>query len=360
MDFIKPEGIRISMFELLITESCNQKCSYCFDNYFAERISGHDPSTYMHVEMLPDIMSFIDRVKDPNEKIEIHYIGGEPMVNREFFVESVKVLKDRYYPNINFSINTNLVILDDELLDVFTDNNFCFTVSLDGARESHNLHRMNWDKIMANLVKLNARFVDKYGPNHRRISVNDVISCDTVDAIEEDCKFLYDLHIPVSLGMNNEDNWNDELFARYKEKVLAVSRKYGIKNNHFASMGIVRLNNGQKHFCLQESTNVTINPQGKLFFCHRLTPKSYKMGDDFKYFYGDIWNGYTTDYYKLISDITSQRRMKEKCKTCDILNYCNTGCIACHYYVNDDYDSVSENSCKTMHIWHDITIELLK
>lgn len=357
MDFIRPDDIQINMFELLTTENCNQKCTYCFDNYFSER--KNDPSTFMPVKMIPDIISFVEKVRDHKKSLIFHYIGGEPVLNRKFLVESVEALKDKYYPMVEFGMNTNLTILDDELITLLVDNGFYLTISLDGTKKSHNSHRQNWDLVMKNLVILNSAYVDKYGPNHRRISVNDVVSCDTTERIEEDCKFLFDLHIPVSLGINNEDNWDDEKFALYKANSYKVAQKYGLKNIYFSKMGLDRLKQpDRKHFCLRNVSNVTINPQGKLFFCHRLTPKSYTMGEDFKYYYGDIWNGYTTDYYKLIGDIITQKHIKEPCKSCEILHYCNTGCLAAHFVVNNDYNTVSENACKTMKIWYEITMDL--
>jgi len=312
----------------------------------------------MSSSMIPDILSFMDKVKDPNKNLIFHYIGGEPCLNRKFLFESVKAIREHFGPIAEFGMNTNLTILDDELIDLFTENKFYFTISVDGTKESHNSHRQNWDLVMKNLTTLNSAYIDKFGIDHNMISVNDVVSCDNCSRIEEDSKFLFDLHLPVSLGINNEDDWNDQKFAEYKDKCYKVAKKYGVNNIYFARMGIERYKQNRSNFCLRNTTNVTINPQGKLFFCHRLTPKSYTMDESFKYYYGDIWSGYTTDYYKLIGDIVTQRTIKEECKTCPILKFCATGCLAANYCINNDYTTVSKNACTTMKIWYDIIMDL--
>lgn len=351
MAFTKPADLNLDFYELLVTENCNSRCTYCFDNHFANRINQPENSkAWAQVEMIPDILKFIEQTF--STKIRIHYIGGEPLLNFKFMKASAEAVKKRFGPEVEFSINTNIVSLDEEKINFLVDNRFHITTSIDGVKNIHNKNRGNWETVVRNLVTLNSAYVDKYGLDHKKIGVVYVVDADD-DRVFEGYDLLRNLGISVQISHNYEAEWNEEQFDRYKAQFIRIITRYPIETVGPMDRYIRNLVTDKNNFCVTHRNNVTINPQGKLFFCHRLTPKSYEFGDDYSNYYGDIWNGYVNEkYYETVGNIVNSVEAYPQCKGCEHARFCLGNCLGVQFDVHKDHTGINETLCKFIAFWH--------
>ncbi len=365
MSLQRPEELGITQFELVVTENCNSKCTYCFDNYFAgQRINTKDPTRWMQPELIPDLIKFMDKTcADPKQekRLNIHYIGGEPLMNFEFMKASVPAFREHFGPRVTFSINTNILLITDEILEMFVKYNFNITTSIDGGRESHNAHRGNWEKVIENLIRIKAAFLDAKGPGADVAAIGAVfvVSADRSDYVVEDYRTLSKF-CNCRINLNAEDPlWTDQKV----DDVCNAIRTIAATTPDFFSGDLVSgfepkywtaiEGNGSPFFCHTPIHNVTINPMGKLFFCHRLTPKSYEFTPEFSEFYGDIYQGYyNTDYYtSMIECRVGGSNMFEDCKTCKYVNMCRQNCRAVHIA---NGGKVNKIMCKYIQTYFDL------
>jgi radical SAM protein with 4Fe4S-binding SPASM domain len=354
-----PENLRLTSYELVITENCNSQCSYCFDNYFAgKRVNTDDPVRRMDMSIMPDIIKFIEATNSTliDSKLAIHYIGGEPLMNFKFMEESVQKFRQHFGPIATFSANTNITIISEAILDFFVKYKFDLTTSIDGGRDSHNAHRGNWDKVIRNLIRVKTRFIDAFGPNSSNIGAVFVVSADRAEHLVEDYRTLSHF-CDCRINLNAEDpGWTEEKVNKACEavKILAdtdprfveFSDAFTIYRSKYHD---VKGGRNIPYFCNPPERNVTINPQGKLFFCHRLTPKSYEFTPEFSEFYGDIWSGYTnTEYWNKMKEIrVGGSQMFEECKTCGYVDLCKQGCRAVVFSNNNKVNPIMCQYTKT-------------
>jgi uncharacterized protein len=100
------------------------------------------------------------------ERINLAFLGGEPLVNRDVLRRTAEYARDRAAARgqkIGFSITTNGTLLTPADADFFEDFGFAVTVSLDGPRETHDRQRPfksgrgSFDIIVKRLEPLLAR-----------------------------------------------------------------------------------------------------------------------------------------------------------------------------------------------------------
>ncbi len=321
--------VNLTYVTLLVTENCNQKCTYCYDNFFAgERVNSDKPDAWLSVDMLPSIVSFVDSHRDKSKPIRFHYIGGEPLLNFEFVKTSAKQLFLHYGPSTKFYINTNLTILTDEMIDTFVKYHFTVTTSIDGRREAHNRYRANWDLVIQNLIRLTTRYIEAFGPDHNSIRSNCVVSAANVSTLLEDFLAINRFCPLQHLDFNAEDpDWTPNKLEELKRVIQTIARLVpSFLNENGVYQSAVKAQTDSKYCCNPHRT-VTIGPRGRLYFCHRLVPKSYVFTPGFTEYYGDIYADYSnTEYFERMD--TYEKNIGPECAACKYLKYCKGGCRA--------------------------------
>jgi len=144
-----------SLHIIVPTLRCNQDCIYCHACSRGVKEKGYD----MDEETAKKTVDFI--LQSPSEPITIEFQGGEPLLNFDIVKFVVKYAKEKNPgKNLNFTIVTNLVELDDEKLDFLKRENVGICTSLDGPahdknRGHHALVKKQIKKILKD-YKINA------------------------------------------------------------------------------------------------------------------------------------------------------------------------------------------------------------
>jgi len=136
-------------YHILLTETCNSECSYCYEKSMKEFENGLDKvfkfdfsSPEKSIVKAEDLKKFL--AKD-NQAVLIFY-GGEPLME----IEKIKEIMDNI--DVPFRMQTNGKLLD-KLPSQYVNRIDKMLISLDGTKERTDSNRGNgtYDKVMQNI-----------------------------------------------------------------------------------------------------------------------------------------------------------------------------------------------------------------
>lgn len=153
-------------FILGITEQCNLRCTYCC--YSGNYINNRSHSTKsMSKADIDSIYKFIDKIS-PNRHIRISFYGGEPLLNYSLIEYAVENGYQHWGDNVTFSISTNGTLLSANIIDWLVANNIELSISIDGAEQYHDKHRIDkrgngsFSKISSALLYIKTNYPEYY------------------------------------------------------------------------------------------------------------------------------------------------------------------------------------------------------
>lgn len=111
--------MRRILFEIILNNQCNKRCSYCDLDFKDTAFSFADLDKFVH---------FLRSNKDSVEYYHINFFGGEPLLS---FDKIVYLLRNMGADKMRYSIGTNWLLLDKEKLDFFRQNDFIIHLSID-------------------------------------------------------------------------------------------------------------------------------------------------------------------------------------------------------------------------------------
>jgi uncharacterized protein len=156
---VAPTVVSIRSLSLAVAQKCNLGCTYC---YAQEGSFGQEPRSMEH-EVALDAVRLLFADARSGEKVNLIFLGGEPLLNRSLIRECTELGKNLSASTgvrIGFSITTNGTLLSVEDGVFFEEHGFAVTVSLDGVGEIHDVLRSyrggqgSYAKIIANVRPL--------------------------------------------------------------------------------------------------------------------------------------------------------------------------------------------------------------
>ncbi|MBE6024940.1 MAG: thioether cross-link-forming SCIFF peptide maturase [Cellulosilyticum sp.] len=347
--FLKREPV-VKALCLHVAHDCNLKCRYCF----AGEGEYHGHRGMMSLEVAKQSVDFIIENSKHRKNIEIDFFGGEPLMNWEVVKATVEYARQREKEtgkNFRFTMTTNGVLLNDEIIDYLNENMYNVVLSLDGRKEVNDHMRptangkSSYDVILPKFKKLvekrggkqyyirgtfthhNLDFMEdvKHMNNEGfdEVSVEPVVAPSTADyAIQED-----DLALLCA---------EYEKLARY----MLEKTKKGEGFNFFHFM--IDLEGGpciHKRLagCGSGTEYLAVTPEGDLFPCHQFVGM-----DEFKM--GTVYEGVTNHEMRSKFEKCNVYS-KEECKSCWAKFYCSGGCAANSYNFHGDIHHVYEIGC---------------
>lgn len=283
--------------------------------------------------------------------LEVDFFGGEPLMNWQVVKDLVEYGRSLEKPNnkkFRFTLTTNGVLLNDDILEFANKEMSNVVLSIDGRREIHDLMRPfrggqgSYDLIVPKFQKVaDSREQMNY-------YVRGTFTRNNLD-FSEDVLHLADLGFkqisvePVVAKPTDDYSIREEDLPRLKEEYdkLAVAmikrRKEGNPFNFFHFM--IDLEGGpcvakRLSGCGSGTEYLAVTPWGDLYPCHQF------VGQE-EFLMGNVTDGITR------TDIRDEFKCcnvyaKEKCKKCFAKFYCSGGCAANSYNfhgnINDAYD----------------------
>ena len=122
---------------LHIAHDCNLACRYCF----AEEGEYHGRRALMSFEAGRKALDFLVENSGHRRNLEVDFFGGEPLMNWEVVKDLVaygRELEKSHDKHFRFTITTNGVLLNDEIMEFCNREMDNVVMSLDGRREVEN------------------------------------------------------------------------------------------------------------------------------------------------------------------------------------------------------------------------------
>ena len=123
------EPATLNKLTFFVTNKCNGRCKYCYETH---------GTLSMNYEAADFAISYL--VKHYKHIVNISFFGGEPLINFDTIKYIVEKLNDTIIVD-KYSIVTNAVLLDDDMLKFMANNDFSITISLDGPAPIHDALR---------------------------------------------------------------------------------------------------------------------------------------------------------------------------------------------------------------------------
>jgi uncharacterized protein len=149
-----PRGTSIVNMALFVTEACNLRCVYCYEN---------KNGSFMTEETAFQAVDWLFKQSGDMKKINISFFGGEPFLNFPLIKKTAAYARDkagRLDKAVGFGVTTNATVLDDDVIEFIRAYDVNVQVSMDGPRELQDKQRPfadgrgSYDVILPRVKKL--------------------------------------------------------------------------------------------------------------------------------------------------------------------------------------------------------------
>lgn len=346
----KTSGV-IKALCLHVAHTCNLNCSYCFASqgkYQGER-------AIMSLETGKRALDFLIENSGTRHNLEVDFFGGEPLMNFDMVKDLVKYARERGKEtgkNFRFTLTTNGVLIDDDVIDFANREMSNVVLSLDGRKEVHDRFRVDlsgqgsWEKIVPKFKRL----VEKRG--NKDYYMRGTFTHANPDFLK-DIETMLDLGFtelsmePVVCAKDDPSALTDSDLAivmEQYEKLADLMLKREKEGNPFVFYHyMIDLKGGPCIYkkisgCGSGTEYMAVTPWGDLYPCHQF------VGEE-KFKLGDIWNGVTN---KEIQGefISCNVYSRQECKDCWARLYCSGGCAANAYHATGEITGVYKDGCE--------------
>ena len=157
---------------LKLTERCNINCSYCYMFNMGDKTYKKRPAC-IPLEVVDELAIFL---KNDCQSLGIKQLivglhGGEPLMQKKKdFIATCDSLINTLSPmvDIQFTIQTNAILVDKEWIDIFNQYDVCVGVSIDGTKEYNDKNRVDhrnrgtYDRVIKG-IKMLQKYHKKHG-----------------------------------------------------------------------------------------------------------------------------------------------------------------------------------------------------
>lgn len=336
---------------LHVAHTCNLNCSYCFASqgkYNGER-------AVMSFEVGKQALDFLVANSGNRKNLEVDFFGGEPLLNFQVVKDLVKYarsLEKAANKNFRFTLTTNGMLIDDDVIDFANKEMSNVVLSLDGRKSVHDRFRVDYsgkgsyDTIVPKFQKL---VKERNGKNYY---MRGTFTHNNPD-------FLEDIKTMLDLGFN-ELSMEPVVCAKGDPQALTMEDLPIVLKQYedLATLMIERRREGRPftfyHYmidlsggpciykrisgCGSGTEYMAVTPWGDLYPCHQF------VGDE-KFKLGNIWDGVTN---KTVQNEFASCNVyaREKCNDCWARLYCSGGCAANAYHATGDVKGVYEYGCE--------------
>ncbi len=338
-DRLKAE-ISVELLYLLVTDDCNLKCTYCFED--TPSLNDVFQPTYMNQETVHRSIDFfaemIKNYGNPEKKKIIHLYGGEPMLNRKAVYDAldyVSELKKRdILPNdCQMAIVTNGILVNEKDAKLFAEHDVIVGLSIDGPALITDFYRKPKKKGLCVTKKIieTFRLLKKYDVN---IGLSVTLTPKAIEHFDEFVAFFAEGEFATANGISlnllhftpnielTDDHYRQAVecqikaFQRfreiglYEERIMRKAQCFISQEPMYADCGVV-------------GHQLVISPDGRIGVCQDfIKPR--------KYFPCSV---YDQSYHGLLKKLFAKWRCRSpffmpECIDCSAIAICGGGCPA--------------------------------
>ena len=336
---------------LHVAHTCNLNCSYCFasqGNYQGER-------AVMSYEVGKRALDFLVENSGTRRNLEVDFFGGEPLMNFQVVKDVVayaRSIEKEKGKKFRFTLTTNGVLVDDDVIAWANKECHNVVLSLDGRKEVHDRYRVDyagngsWEKIVPKFQKfVEAREGKGYYMRGTFTHANPDFLKDIQTMLDLGFRELSMEPVVCAAGDPSELTEEDiaVVMQQYEQlaKLMLEKDQEGKPFTFYHYM--IDLTGGPCIYkrisgCGSGTEYMAVTPWGDLYPCHQF------VGDE-KFRLGDIWEGVTNTAIQG-EFAACNVYAHEECKECWARLYCSGGCAANAYHATGSVTGVYEKGCQ--------------
>ena len=349
--FKERSGNVIKALCLHVAHTCNLNCSYCF----ASQGKYHGDRALMSFEVGKRALDFLVENSGTRTNLEVDFFGGEPLMNWDVVKQLVlyaRSIEKEKHKNFRFTLTTNGMLIDDDVIDFANKEMSNVVLSLDGRKEIHDRLRVDYagngsyDKIVPKFQKL----VEKRGGKnyYMRGTFTHANPDFTKDVFHmADLGFTELSMEPVVCAPGDPAGLTPEDIEIVKEQYEILAKdmlrreKEGKPITFYHYM--LDLTEGPCIYkrisgCGSGTEYMAVTPWGDLYPCHQFVgEESYKLGN----IYDGVTNEALRDEFR-----TCNAYARPECKDCWAKLYCSGGCAANAFHASGSIRGVYKPGCE--------------
>ena len=350
VDFKKRKTV-VKALCLHIAHDCNLACRYCF----AEEGEYHGRRALMSYEVGKKALDFLIANSGNREHLEVDFFGGEPLMNWDVvkrLVEYGRSQEEAHHKKFRFTLTTNGVLLNDEVMEFCNREMSNVVLSLDGRKDVND--KMRPFRNGSGSYDLIVPKFQKFADSRKQMNyyVRGTFTRNNLD-FADDVLHYADLGFE-QMSMEPVVADPSEDYAIKEEDIPAILKEYdrlaleyikrkkeGRGFNFFLFM--LDLKAGpcvakRMAGCGSGTEYLAVTPWGDLYPCHQF------VGNE-KFLMGNVDTGVVNtdirDEFK-----TCNVYAKPGCKDCFARFYCSGGCSANAYNFSGSINGAYDIGCE--------------
>ena len=349
--FKEKSGDVIKALCLHVAHTCNLNCAYCFASqgkYNGER-------AVMSFEVGKQALDFLVKHSGKRHNLEVDFFGGEPLMNVQVVKDLVayaRSIEKEAGKNFRFTLTTNGMLIDDDVIDFANREMSNVVLSLDGRKEVHDRYRVDyagngsWERIVPKFQKL---VRERGGRNYYMRGTFTHHNPDFLQDIRQmlDLGFTELSMEPVVCAPDDPTALTEEdrrIVLDQYEKLAELMLEREREGRPFTFYHyMIDLSGGPCIYkrisgCGSGTEYMAVTPWGDLYPCHQF------VGDE-HFRLGDIWHG--LDNPEVQKEFASCNvYAKPECRDCWAKLYCSGGCAANAFHATGSITGVYEAGCE--------------
>ena len=348
---IKERPTQLKALCLHIAHDCNMCCKYCFageGEYSGDR-------SLMSFEVGKRALDFLIEQSGSRKNLEVDFFGGEPLLNFDVVKQLVtyaRSIEKEKGKNFRFTLTTNGVLLNDEVMEWANKECYNVVLSLDGRKETNDRMRRTrndkgtYDLILPKFQKM-AKERNQQGyyirgtyTHYNTDFANDILHLADLGfeqlAMEP---VVTDPKMDYALQESDIPKLKDQYDLLAKEMCKRNREGKGFTFFHY----MIDLEGGPCIYkrisgCGVGTDYMAVTPWGDLYPCHQF------VGDE-KFLLGNVFDGVKN------TDIVNEFKLcnvysREACQDCFAKLYCSGGCSANAYHTTGKITGTCDMSCE--------------
>ena len=336
---------------LHVAHTCNLNCAYCF----ASQGKYHGDRAVMSFEVGKRALNFLIEHSGSRRNLEVDFFGGEPLMNFDVVKQVVayaRSIEKEKGKNFRFTLTTNGMLIDDDVIDFANREMSNVVLSLDGRKEIHDRYRVDyagngsWEKVVPKFQKL---VEAREGKNYYMRGTFTHANPDFLNDIRQmlDLGFTELSMEPVVCAPGDPEELTQEdlpVVLKQYEELAELMRNRDREGKPFTFYHyMIDLTGGPCIYkrisgCGSGTEYMAVTPWGDLYPCHQF------VGEE-KFRLGDIWGGVTNT---VIQDEFAACNVyaRPECRDCWAKLYCSGGCAANAYHSTGSIRGVYKYGCE--------------
>jgi uncharacterized protein len=274
---------------------------------------------------------------------DIHFHGGEPLLNYEIIDSIFSNLNSLNGCKFNYSLTTNATLLTKPIVNQLEKYYNTISISLDGKQVTHDFNRKSIDGkgTFEDVIKGISLFDDV-----SKIRIRMTVTKNNVKDLFDNISYLSDRGFYwIDPGIDLFEEWDDESSEILERELIKVRRLYNTKT-YMHEFDVINPQFYLMNGCQGGYKVINIDYNGGLYPC------SFVVGEN-ELRIGNIWNGLNN---KMLECIREKEKIPlSQCEGCNMSKYCiSSNCRILQSYIMKNDDAVVPIICRMQGIKYKI------